>query len=103
MKRSFLDSPELWIGLNIAIILSSAVPVLYAPARHMGAFLLPFGGILGPAYFLVLLRRLRAEGTGNLSIGEIHAQAKAGRRLRVNHLETAAAVAMLMASISFAY
>jgi hypothetical protein len=83
--------------LNIAVILFSAALVLYPPVRRIGVFIVPFGLLLMPAYFVLLIRRERAAGHGSASVGELYSQAKAGHRLRPQALEIAAAVALLLA------
>jgi hypothetical protein len=85
-----------WMWSNIAVIVFSAMLVLYPPVRHFGAFMIPFG-LLMPIHFVFLIRRERAAGRANLSIGELYAQAKAGRRLRPPPLEIAATIALLLA------
>ena len=85
--------------LNIAIILGSAAIILYPPVRHRMLFLMAYGAVLMPVVFFMLIRRAKAEGTGDIPFRELHAQVKRGRRLPVSALELAAAVALLISTL----
>ena len=86
-----------WTWLNIAVILSSTVIALYPPARHAAIVVIPFGLVLTPIYFIAMVRRERAAGRGNVALGELYQQVKAGRRLRQSPLELAAVVSFVLA------
>jgi hypothetical protein len=97
MNSQALAQSRWWTGLNIVLILYAAVIVLFPPVRQVHAFTWPFLFGLGPVYVIVELRRLKADGTGNIPMGELYRQVKAGRRLRTSALETAASVAFVLA------
>lgn len=99
MMHSDTRTSVLWTSLHVAIILSSAVIVLYPPILHFSTFLIPCCLVLMPVYFVLLLRHLKAEGTGDASLTALHAQAKRGRRLTTSALEWAAAIALLLSAI----
>jgi hypothetical protein len=100
MTPQAASQPSWWIGLNIALILCSAVIVLFPPMSHVHAFTLPFLLLLCPAYLVAHIRRMKADGTGNMPIGELYRQVKAGRRLPRNTLlETAAMIAFVLATM----
>jgi hypothetical protein len=84
--------------LNIAVILYSAAIILYAPFRHSTPYAV-VTLVLIPTFCIVQVRRMKADGTGDVSLSELHSQVKAGRRLpRSSPLENAAAAAILLAS-----
>ena len=87
---------SLWVWLNIALIACSALVVLTPLASNM-LFRIAFGLIVGPVYLLVLIRRMRASGHGDSSIGQLYARARSGHRLPTDVLELAAAVALALA------
>lgn len=91
-----------WPWLHLSVIAASAVVILDPAARHHGVFMIPFCLILIPAYFFLLLRRLKRDGLGHATLNQLHTKVKAGAHLRVTSLEWAAAVALLLASISLA-
>ena len=86
----------LWIWLNIAVIACSALVVLTPLASNM-PFRIGFGLILGPVYFVMLIRRMRASGHGDSSIGQLHDKARSGHRLPMDALQLAATVALMLA------
>jgi len=98
MARTEAPRSATWTWLNIGVILFAAAIVLYPPFRHSWAFAIA-ALVLLPVYFIGLIRHLKANGTGNVPMGELHSQVKAGRRLPRDPLETAAAVAILLATI----
>lgn len=99
MTHSDTRTSGLWTFLHIAIILSSAAIVLYPPILHFGAFIIPCCLVLLPVYFVLLVRRMKADGTGSTSLTALHAQVKSGRRLTTSALEWAAAIALLLSAI----
>ena len=95
------DDPRraaLWMWLHIAVILSSAAIILYPPIRHFAAFFIPVAFVLMPVYFFMTIDRVRRDGTGNIPLGELHAQVKRGRRFSTSALEWAAVVALLLST-----
>jgi hypothetical protein len=92
-------SSAMWVWLHVAIILSTSAIVLYPPVRQFGAFMVPFGFVLMPVYFFLLLRRMKADATGKVPLSELHTQVQAGRRLPNSTLEWAAATALLLSTI----
>jgi hypothetical protein len=79
------------------VIIVSAVPVLYEPARHTKAFALPFMLLLSPVLFFLLLRRMKAEGTADLTLGQLYQRARKDGKLPRSPLETAAEWAFALA------
>ena len=92
----------LWTLLHIAIILASAAIVLYPPILRLGAFIVPCCLVLMPVYFVLLVRRMKADRTGNVPMSALHAQVKSGWRLPSSALEWAAAVALVLSTIYMA-
>jgi uncharacterized membrane protein YidH (DUF202 family) len=89
----------LWNCLHFAIILGSAAIVVIPAVRHVRGFMMSFGLILVPLFFLACILAVRQDGTGQHSLGEIHRQVKRGRRLPKSSLTLAAAVALMVAAM----
>lgn len=98
MKHNDARSQVLWTWINIAIILYCTASVLYPPIRHYGPLMVVYGLLL-LACFILHIRRMKADGTGSIPLGELRAQVKRGRRLPKDPLGTAAVVAMTVSSI----
>ena len=90
---------SVWMWLDIALILFSAAIILYPPVLHFRAFVIPICLVLMPVCFFARLRRLKAEGTGDLPLPALHAQVGRGRRLPTSALDWAAAIALLLATV----
>jgi hypothetical protein len=98
MTPRIIRGSALWNGLHFAVILGSAAIVLFPSARHFLPFLIPFGLVLVPLFFLANIRAVRQDGAGALPLGEIHEQVKRGRRLPKSGLTLAASVALALAT-----
>ena len=53
--------------------------------------------IVGPAYFIMLIRETRRSGLGDVPMAQLAADARKGRRVRLKALEFAATAAFLLA------
>lgn len=100
MASNDIRSSNLWTGVHIVVILACAVQVLYPPARQFKPFTLAFGLVLLPLYFFLLVRGLKQDKTGDLSVGQIYTQVKGGRRLpKLDRLQWAASIALILMTI----
>ncbi len=99
MTSSGIRDSKLWASIHIAVILACAVQVVCPPARHFMPLMIPFAFVLLPFYFYLHIRSLKEDRTANLSLGELHAQAKAGRRFPRSSLATASAIALLLMTV----
>lgn len=85
-----------WMWLNIGMIVFAAAIVLFAPFRRPPVIAV-FGLALVPAYFVCFLWRQRL---GNVPLGQVYAQARAGKRLPWSTpLEVATAAVVILADI----
>lgn len=98
MKLGNDSRAALWTWLNIGVILASAASVFFPAIRHAGGFIAANAALMA-IYLVVLIRRLRAQGLGDLTPHEIYSQAKQGRRLPKDPLQTAAAIALFVSTI----
>jgi hypothetical protein len=88
----------LWTWANIALILFSTANILHPRVRHAGAFQIAYLALL-VVYFFLMIRRLKADGTGDVPLGKLHDEVKRGRRLpKSTPLEIAAVVALMLSS-----
>ena len=99
MTSSGIRGSNLWTWTHIAVIIACAVLVLYPPALHLQAFMLPFGFVLMPLCFYLHIRSIKEDKLAGLSLGELYTQAKGGRRFPKSGLATAAAIALLLATV----
>ncbi len=87
-----------WMWINIGLIVVSVGIILLPLAGHGGPlFRIVFGLVVGPAYFIMLIRETRKTGLGDVPINQLAAEARNGRRVRLHALEIAATVAFLLA------
>lgn len=99
MPSNGIRGSNLWTWTHITVIVACGVMVLFPPAQHFKAFMIPFSLVLMPFYFYLLIRSVKEDKTANLSMSELHTQVKGGRRLPKSGLMWAAAIAMFLASI----
>ena len=85
-----------WVWTNIGVIACSALFVV-SPFASSAPFRIAFGLLLAPVYFFLLIRQMRKSGAGDIPMSRLAAKVRAGRRLPVDALELAAAVALLLA------
>ena len=95
---STADRPSTgWRWINIGVIVVSIGVVLLPLATHDGLFRILFEAVVGPAYFIVLIRKARKTGLGDVPINQMAAEVRKGRRVRLDALEVAATIAFLLA------
>ena len=89
-----------WVWINIGLIVVSVGVILLPQARYSVLFRIVLGLVVGPAYFIMLIRETRKTGLGDAPMHRLAADARKGRRVRLNALEFAATAAFVLALLN---
>jgi hypothetical protein len=99
MFQNAVRDSKLWVGLNVAVIVFLITGMLFPQVRNMPIYM--WGGlVIFPSYLILLIRKVRADGSGDRTIPQLYEQAKAGQKFpRYSPLENLTLVVMIVAFV----